>query len=88
VRLKEEAPLNRDRLIEALAARGIGTSVHFIPLHLHPYWRNTYHLQPNDFPHALAAYEHAISLPLYTRMTDEDQGRVIAALTDVLVSRR
>lgn len=88
IRLKDEAPIHRDRLIKELAARGIGTSVHFIPLHLHPYWRDTYYLQPNDFPHALAAYERALSLPLYTRMTDEDLSRVIAAMTDILGARR
>ncbi|HXG23606.1 MAG TPA: DegT/DnrJ/EryC1/StrS family aminotransferase [Chthonomonadales bacterium] len=88
IRLKEEAPLHRDCLIQKLAAHGIGTSVHFIPLHLHPYWRDTYHLQPHDFPHALAAYECALSLPLYTRMTDEDLSRVTAAMTDILGARR
>jgi dTDP-4-amino-4,6-dideoxygalactose transaminase len=84
IRLTEAAPVSRDCLIEKLADRGIGTSVHFIPLHLHPYWRDTYRLKPHDFPHALAAYERAVSLPLYTRMTEEDQGRVIRALCELL----
>jgi dTDP-4-amino-4,6-dideoxygalactose transaminase len=86
VRLQPEAAVSRDRLIEELSARGIGTSVHFIPLHLHPYWRDTYQLQPEDYPKALAAYQSAVSLPLYTRMTPEDQGRVIQAIREVLAA--
>jgi len=58
--------------------------VHFIPLHIQPYWRDTYKLKPSDFPNALAAYEKAVSLPIYTKMTDDDQGRVIAAIRDIL----
>jgi dTDP-4-amino-4,6-dideoxygalactose transaminase len=84
VRLKDDAPVERDRFIELMAERGIGCSVHFIPLHLHPYWRDRYHLKPGDFPHALAAYERAVSLPLYTKMTDKDQERVAAAVGEIL----
>ncbi len=84
VRLNESPPCARDHVIEELAERGIGTSVHFIPLHLHPYWRDKYRLSPTDFPRALQAYRSAVSLPLYTRMTEDDQGRVIDAMTEVL----
>jgi dTDP-4-amino-4,6-dideoxygalactose transaminase len=84
LRLRPEAPCTRDRFIEQLAAQGIGTSVHFIPLHLHPYWRETYGLRPEDYPAALAAYESAVSLPLYTRMTRQEQERVIASVRRVL----
>jgi dTDP-4-amino-4,6-dideoxygalactose transaminase len=79
IRLTEDAPLSREAFIEQMAARGIGCSVHFIPLHLHPYWRDTYGLRPEMFPAAQAAYEQAVSLPLYTKMTDTDQTRVIEA---------
>lgn len=84
IRLRQDAPLQRDEFIQRMAERGIGCSVHFIPLHLHPYWRDTYHLKPEDFPAAQAAYECAVSLPLYTRMTEADQQRVIEAVTDLL----
>jgi dTDP-4-amino-4,6-dideoxygalactose transaminase len=84
IRLREDAPLRRDEFIQRMAERGIGCSVHFIPLHQHPYWRDTYQLKPEDFPAAQAAYKHAVSLPLYTRMTEADQQRVIAAVTELL----
>lgn len=84
VRLAAGSRLSRDKLIEQLAQRGIGTAVHFIPLHLHPYWQNTYRLDPSLFPHATAAYRSAVSLPLYTTMSPEHQLRVTAALTEFL----
>ncbi|WP_313168490.1 DegT/DnrJ/EryC1/StrS family aminotransferase [Massilia oculi] len=74
----------RDALIARLAERGIGTSVHFIPLHRQPYWRDSYGLRAADFPVAEAAFGAMLSLPLYTRMGDADQERVIAALHDLL----
>jgi dTDP-4-amino-4,6-dideoxygalactose transaminase len=84
IRLAENAPISRDEFIEAMSARGIGTSVHFIPLHVHPYWANRYKLTATHFPYATRAFERAASLPLYTRMTVEDQNRVIRAVLDLL----
>jgi dTDP-4-amino-4,6-dideoxygalactose transaminase len=84
VRLDLSVAISRDQFIVEMAKRGIGTSVHFIPLHLQPYWRDTYALSPSDFPCALAAYERAVSLPLYTKMTDGDQTRVIEAVRELL----
>lgn len=84
IRLGNGAGIPRDEFIGEMARRGIGCSVHFIPLHLHPYWRDTYELKPNDFPNALAAYEKAVSLPLYTKMSDDDQTRVIEAVKEIL----
>ena len=55
-------------------------SVHYIPLHLHPYWRDRYGLKPEQFPHSQLAYERMVSLPLYTRMTDADVDRVVASV--------
>ncbi len=80
IRLSDEATLNRDQLIDSLFADGIGVSVHYIPLHLHPYWKDRYDLQPEQFPHSQKAYERMVTLPLYTRMTDADVERVIAAV--------
>ena len=88
IRLKDSAGISREDFIQQMSARGIGCSVHFIPLHLHPYWQKAYDLQPHDFPAAWRAYEQAVSLPLYTKMTDEDQTRVIAAVKDVLAGNR
>jgi dTDP-4-amino-4,6-dideoxygalactose transaminase len=84
LRLSDDAPIGRDALIEALYAAGIGCSVHYIPLHLHPYWRERYDLQAADFPHSQRAYERMLSVPLYTRMTEDDVRRVAAALRQAL----
>ncbi len=84
IRLKPEAPVTRDLFIEKMAKQGIGTSVHFIPLHLHPYWSKRYDLKPDDFPTATSAFEKAVSLPIYTRMTEEDIQRVIRTVREIL----
>lgn len=80
MRLGDGVKLSRDEFIQKMADLKIGTSVHFIPLHLQPYWKETYKLKDSDFPHALKTYERAVSLPLYTKMTDADQDRVIEAV--------
>ncbi|MDN4056136.1 DegT/DnrJ/EryC1/StrS family aminotransferase [Massilia sp. YIM B02763] len=84
VRLDDGAPLGRNPLIEALARRGIGTSVHFIPLHRQPYWRDAGRLSAADYPVAEACYARMLTLPLYTKMSDADQDRVIGALRATL----
>ncbi|RKQ62050.1 dTDP-4-amino-4,6-dideoxygalactose transaminase [Vogesella indigofera] len=84
VRLKPEAGISRDDFIVRMAELGIGCSVHFIPLHRQPVWRDGYGLKREDFPVADAAFEAEVTLPLYTRMTDDDQRRVIAAVREVL----
>ncbi len=86
IRLERSVGISRDEFIRQMAERGVGCSVHFIPLHLHPYWRDTYKLQPHHFPQAWMAYRCAVSLPLYTRMTEADQTRVIEAVKEVLAS--
>ncbi|MDQ6680595.1 MAG: DegT/DnrJ/EryC1/StrS family aminotransferase, partial [Pseudomonadota bacterium] len=84
VRLTDAAPIARDAFIEKLYAAGIGCSVHYIPLHLQPYWRDRYALRPEQFPHSQHAFERTVSLPLYTRMTDADVQRVIDAVAAAL----
>lgn len=84
LRLAEGAGVERDRLIERLFEAGIGCSVHYIPLHLHPYWRERYGLAPAMFPHSQHAYERMLSLPLYTRMTVDDVARVARVLRAAL----
>jgi dTDP-4-amino-4,6-dideoxygalactose transaminase len=84
IRLRLEAlRINRDAFIERLGRQGIGASVHFIPLHLHPYWRDRYGFQPQDFPAALDGYGRAVSLPIYSRMSDTDVERVITAVKKI-----
>ena len=80
VRLADEAGVPRDQFIERLFERGIGCSVHYIPLHLQPYWRERYGLRPAQFPHSQRAYERCVSLPIYTRMGDADVERVARAV--------
>lgn len=75
--------MDRARFIEEMKARNIGTSVHFIPLHLHPYYKMTYGYSPEDFPEALNVYQRIVSLPIYPGMTDEDVSDVIEAVKDI-----
>ena len=70
----------RNKFIKQMLNKGIGTSVHFIPLHLHPYWRDRYGYKSNDYPIALNVFNHAVSLPMYPKMTDNDVVRVINAV--------
>ncbi|HEY6135387.1 MAG TPA: DegT/DnrJ/EryC1/StrS family aminotransferase [Rubrivivax sp.] len=84
LRLADGAGVARDRFIEQMFAAGIGCSVHYIPLHLQPYWRDRYALQPEQFPHSQHAFERMLSLPLYTRMSDADVQRVVDTVTRLL----
>jgi dTDP-4-amino-4,6-dideoxygalactose transaminase len=70
----------RDRFIERLYESGVGCSVHYIPLHLQPYWRDTFGLRNDMFPVSQSAYERMVSLPIYSKMTDEDVQFVIDAV--------
>lgn len=74
----------RARFMEELRHRNIGASVHFIPLHLHPYYIETYGCQPEDFPVAYRQYQRVISLPIYSRMTDGDVADVIGAVGEIV----
>lgn len=75
----------RNRFIERMFSRGVGCSVHYIPLHLHPYWRDTYHLSPEMFPVSQKVYERSVSLPIYTRMTESDVTRVVDAVRNSIL---
>ena len=76
VRLQDDR-VSRDRFIERLYDLGIGCSVHYIPLHLQPYWRDTFGLRTDMFPVSQRAYENMVSLPIYSKMTDDDVQYVI-----------
>ena len=86
LRLLPAAGLARDHFIERLFALGIGCSVHYIPLHLQPYWRERYSLRAQGFPASQHAYEQMLSLPIYSAMTSAQVDRVIAAVRGLLPS--
>ena len=80
--------IDRGAVIERLREQGIGTSVHFIPLHLHPYYRDRFGYRPDDLPVARREYEREISLPIYPDLAGSDQDRVIETVTEVLLEAR
>ena len=80
--------IDRARFIEELRARNIATSVHFIPLHIHPYYRDRYGFKPQDYPVAYHSYQRLVSLPLNLRMTDSDVDDVLEAVADVIARHR
>jgi dTDP-4-amino-4,6-dideoxygalactose transaminase len=84
----ERLTIDRDRFIVELKERGIGVSVHFIPVHHHPYYRETFGWAPGDFPVADAAFASMISLPLYSRMSDADALRVCDAVAEIVEAYR
>ena len=80
--------ITRDEFIVKLQERGIGASVHFIPLHTMKYWRERYRLSPSDFPEALDKFSRSISLPIWQGMSDAQVGRVIEAVTGIAREER
>jgi dTDP-4-amino-4,6-dideoxygalactose transaminase len=78
-----ELTLNRNQFIEEMTARRIGTSVHFIPIHMHSYYRDKYNYHPDDFPVAHSAFQNMLSLPLSPSMSDQDVADVIDAVLDI-----
>jgi dTDP-4-amino-4,6-dideoxygalactose transaminase len=77
----------RDRVIADLRTRGIGASVHFIPVHLHSFYAATWGHRPGDFPNAETASSSLLSLPLYPGLRDDEVDRVVTTLEQVLESR-
>lgn len=86
LRIDPDCDVKREHVIAGLKSRGIGSSVHFIPLHLHPYYQRSWSYRPGDFPIAEAEYERCVSLPLYPSMSDSDIHRVIDAVASVVQS--
>lgn len=84
IRLTADCKISRDDFISKMAQKGIGCSVHFIPLHKQPFWKNKYNLQSSSFPVAEEIYGNVVSIPLFTAMTDDDQNRVIKEIHNVL----
>ncbi len=89
VRLElERLRISREQFIEELRERGVGTSVHYIPLHLHPYYRETLGVRERDYPVAEQVFAGLVSLPLFPRMSDADVERVAAAVHEVIEAGR
>ncbi len=84
----ERLGIDRAAFVKALKDEGIGTSVHFIPLHLHPFYRDAGGYQPGDFPTATRVFERIVSLPIFPSMSDENVDRVIAAVTRTVQRHR
>ncbi|HKG14192.1 MAG TPA: DegT/DnrJ/EryC1/StrS aminotransferase family protein [Pyrinomonadaceae bacterium] len=84
----ESLNVSREQFIEEMRERRVGTSVHFIPVHTHPYYRDKYDFKPDDFPVAAAEFRRIVSLPLNPRMSDRDVEDVIEAVTDVVEKSR
>jgi perosamine synthetase len=80
--------INRNQFLEALREKEIGTSVHFIPLHLHPYYRDKFGYKPEDFPNASTAFERIVSLPIYPKMTEGNVRDVIVAVRKLIQEYR
>ncbi len=84
VRVREERlGMSRNQFIEELTHRNIGSSVHFIPVHLHAYYRDKYGFSAGEFPVADREYQRIVSLPLYPRMSDQDVSDVMEAVSDI-----
>lgn len=79
----ETLKIDRAQFIEQLTMRNIGTSVHFIPIHVHPYYAKKYEFKPDDFPIAYSNYLRLISLPMHPGLTENDIDDVIEAVVDV-----
>jgi dTDP-4-amino-4,6-dideoxygalactose transaminase len=89
LKLREDAlSIDRDAFIVEMKNRGVGTSVHFIPLHVHPYYRDTFAYNPGQFPVALDLYGRSVSLPIYSKMTDSDVDRVVGAALEIARKHR
>lgn len=80
--------INRNEFIEALKQANIGTSVHFIPLHLHPYYQKTFGYTPGDFPNANDVFHRIVSLPIFPKMAETDIREVIRAVRNIVKRHR
>jgi dTDP-4-amino-4,6-dideoxygalactose transaminase len=84
VRLRQRSAMTREAFIEKMAQRKVGCSVHFIPLHKHPYWRKRYSLSDFQFPVASAQFERVVSLPIFSSMTEAQVDKVVLSVRELL----
>ncbi|MCK5673426.1 MAG: DegT/DnrJ/EryC1/StrS family aminotransferase [Spirochaetales bacterium] len=80
--IPDKLTITRDVFIQKLISIGIGISVHFIPLHIMPYYKEKYGFKENDYPEALKAYNSVFSLPIYPDLTEEQLERIVSAVID------
>jgi dTDP-4-amino-4,6-dideoxygalactose transaminase len=80
----EQLRIDRAGFIRELSDRGVSASVHFIPLHLQPFYQRTFNYKEGDFPAAEREYQRCLSLPLYPTMSEEEVEQVIWAVRDVV----
>jgi dTDP-4-amino-4,6-dideoxygalactose transaminase len=89
LRLRPELlSIARDEFIEELKASGIGTSVHFIPLHRHPYYVRTYGCTPSDFPQADDCFSRCLSLPIFPDLTERERERIVQSVGGLVTNNR
>ena len=81
----DKLTIDRNKFIEIMAERGIGTSVHYIPLHMQPYWQKRYNFNENDFPKSTSIFARIVSIPNYPKMTDEQIDKVILTVKKILL---
>ncbi len=84
VQIKDLKEINRNELIDKLFKNGIGCSVHYIPLHLHPYWKEKYNLNKENYKNSQRIYESSISLPIYSKMSLLDSDKVVSILNKII----
>ena len=87
LRLADDAPVNRDEFIGKMSELGIGTGVHYMPLHMLSYWRNSYELTDDRFPVATDSFPRAVSIPLTSSLSDSDVERIVAGVKSILTGR-
>ena len=83
----EPAGMDRDAFMQGMKTRNIGTGLHYRAAHLYPYYAEHYGFKRGDFPYAESISDRIVSLPLFPTMTEADQDRVIAAMTDLFQRR-
>ena len=89
IRLRlERVAIDRAQVIQDLKHAGIGTSVHWMPLHMHPYYRDTYGYKANDFPVSARLFQEIISLPIYPGLTEEEVERICEAIKGIITHHR
>jgi dTDP-4-amino-4,6-dideoxygalactose transaminase len=84
----EKLTIDRDQFIDELRRRGVTPSVHWRPLHMHPYYQRTYGYRPADCPQAAARFARSVSLPIFSAMTSEEIAHVISSVSDIVAASR
>jgi dTDP-4-amino-4,6-dideoxygalactose transaminase len=87
IMLTKKSPLNRDEFIEQLSAHGIGTSIHYKPLHRMTYYRTRYHLCPEEFPNAEHRWQTSCSLPIFSLLSDKELQYITSTIKNLLVKK-